>query len=171
MEILILSCGTGGGHNAAGKAVADELRRRGHQVTFTDPYLLAGRNVANLVSDSYVRLVQRSPGLFGKMYSLGESYRQLPIHSPVYWVNGKMASVMGEYLDAHHFDLIIMSHMYPAHILTNLKQHRLQIPSGNAKNAAKRRNIQITRARWDMFSWGLCFRLPLSAWEFSSRGR
>ena len=23
----------------------------------------------------------------------------------------------------------------------------------------------------DMFSWGLCFRLPLSAWEFSSRGR
>lgn len=54
MEILILSCGTGGGHNAAGKAVADELRRRGHQVTFTDPYLLAGRNVANLVSDSYV---------------------------------------------------------------------------------------------------------------------
>ena len=71
MEILILSCGTGGGHNAAGKAVADELHRRGHQVTFTDPYLLAGRNVANLVSDSYVRLVQRSPGLFGKMYSLG----------------------------------------------------------------------------------------------------
>ena len=48
---------------------------------------------------------------------------------------------------------------------------RLQIPSGNAKNAAKRRNIQITRARWDMFSWGLFFRLPLSAWEFSSRGR
>lgn len=128
MEILILSCGTGGGHNAAGKAVADELRRRGHQVTFTDPYLLAGRNVANLVSDSYVRLVQRSPGLFGKMYSLGESYRQLPIHSPVYWVNGKMASVMGEYLDAHHFDLIIMSHMYPAHILTNLKQQRFALP-------------------------------------------
>ena len=129
MEILILSCGTGGGHNAAGKAVADELRRRGHQVTFTDPYLLAGRNVANLVSDSYVRLVQRSPGLFGKMYSLGESYRQLPIHSPVYWVNGKMASVMGEYLDAQHFDLIIMSHMYPAHILTNLKQQRFELPT------------------------------------------
>ena len=113
METLILSCGTGGGHNAAGKAVADELSRRGHQVTFTDPYLLAGRNVANLVSDSYVRLVQRSPGqpACRQRCILGESYRQLPIHSPVYWVNGKMASVMGEYLDAHHFDLIIMSHM------------------------------------------------------------
>lgn len=27
MEILILSCGTGGGHNAAAQAVLEELRR------------------------------------------------------------------------------------------------------------------------------------------------
>ena len=30
MEALILSCGTGGGHNAAGYAVKEELERRGH---------------------------------------------------------------------------------------------------------------------------------------------
>ena len=32
MEALILSCGTGGGHNAAGYAVKEELERRGHNV-------------------------------------------------------------------------------------------------------------------------------------------
>lgn len=33
MEALILSCSTGGGHNAAGKAVAQALESRGHHVT------------------------------------------------------------------------------------------------------------------------------------------
>ena len=128
MEALILSCSTGGGHNAAGKAVAEELDRRGHRVMFMDPYGLAGSGIVRLVSDSYVKLVQRSPALFGKVYALGESYRQLPIHSPVYWVNGKMSSAMGAFLDEHHFDVVIMSHMYPAHILTNLKRQRTAVP-------------------------------------------
>ena len=38
MEALILSCGTGGGHNAAGYAVKEELERRGHNVKMLDPY-------------------------------------------------------------------------------------------------------------------------------------
>lgn len=49
MEALILSCGTGGGHNMAGKAVADELKNRGHTVTFIDPYQLVGKNTADHV--------------------------------------------------------------------------------------------------------------------------
>ena len=32
MDALILSVGTGGGHNAAGYAVKEELLRRGHNV-------------------------------------------------------------------------------------------------------------------------------------------
>ena len=46
MEALILSCGIGGGHDAAGRAVAEALERRGHRVTFMDPYQLAGEGAA-----------------------------------------------------------------------------------------------------------------------------
>ena len=70
MEILILSCGTGGGHNAAGRAVAEELERRGHTVTCLDPFQLVGRHTAGLVGGAYIQLVQRAPRLFGFVYAL-----------------------------------------------------------------------------------------------------
>ena len=54
MEALILSCSTGGGHNAAGNAVADELIRRGHHAVMLDPYALVGRPMEYAVSGVYV---------------------------------------------------------------------------------------------------------------------
>lgn len=121
MEVLILSCGTGGGHNMAGKAIAEEMGKRGHSVTFMDPYQLVGKNTAAHVGNLYIKLVQRSPRLFGCLYALGEAYRKLPIHSPVYWLNGKLSNAMQRYLGEHPYDCIIMTHMYPAHILDHLK--------------------------------------------------
>lgn len=127
MEALILSCSTGGGHNAAGYAVREELERRGCGVTFLDPYDLIDRSISEKVGNSYIKLVQKSPHTFGRVYALGEAYRHLPVHSPVYWANGKAAVSMQKYLTEHHFDVIIMTHMYPAHILSNLRE-QMQLP-------------------------------------------
>lgn len=124
----MMSCSTGGGHNSAGQAVADELERRGHTVTFLDPYQLAGKNAAATIGNLYIKLVRKSPKLFGFVYALGEVYRRFPIHSPVYWINGKMAASMQRFLEEHPFDVIVMSHMYPAHILSNLKENHISIP-------------------------------------------
>ena len=71
MEALILSCGTGGGHNMAGKAVADELKNRGHTVTFMDPYQLVGKNTADHVGNLYIKLVQRSPTAVSYTHLIG----------------------------------------------------------------------------------------------------
>ena len=38
MEALILSCGTGGGHNSAALAIKEEMEQRGHRVTMMNPY-------------------------------------------------------------------------------------------------------------------------------------
>lgn len=128
MNILLLSCSTGGGHNASAQAVSEEFKRRGHSVAFIDPYQLSGKNTAGRIGDSYVRLVQKSPQLFGSIYNLGEAYRQLPFHSPVYWINTKMSAYLKIFLDEHHFDAIVMTHMYPAHILTHLKNSGVILP-------------------------------------------
>lgn len=120
METLILYCDTGGGHHTAAFAMADELKKRGQSVTMLDPFELAGKHTAVAVGNSYIKLVQHSPKSFGAMYALGEAYDKLPIHSPVYWANGKMTEPMERYLQAHSFDCIVMTHTFPAQILAHL---------------------------------------------------
>lgn len=128
MDALILSCSTGGGHNAAGRAVKEELERRGHRVTMLDPYSLAGHHWDDRVGQGYIRLAQKAPHLFGQVYHLGDLYRQLPIHSPVYGVNLSMCRTMDNYLASHHYDLILMPHIYPGEILTCMKNKGMAVP-------------------------------------------
>ena len=75
MDALILSCSTGGGHNAAGFAVKEELERRGHKVTMLDPYTLAGKSLDKLVGNGYIKTAQKAPHFFGFLYKLGDGYR------------------------------------------------------------------------------------------------
>ena len=43
MKVLILSCKTGGGHDAAGMALKEELESRGHQCVMLDYLILQDR--------------------------------------------------------------------------------------------------------------------------------
>ena len=48
MRVLILSCGTGGGHNAAASAMKEALEARGHSVDILNPYTLKTNKLAKL---------------------------------------------------------------------------------------------------------------------------
>lgn len=128
MEALILSCGTGGGHNAAGYAVKEELERRRHRVTMLDPYSLAGGSLDRKVGNSYIKIAQRTPRVFGFIYQLGDLYRRLPVHSPVYSVNRAMRRKMQAHLGEHHYDVILMPHVFPGEILTYMKDKGIKLP-------------------------------------------
>lgn len=128
MEALILSCGTGGGHNSAGLAVKEELARRGWGVTMLDPYSLVSDDLAKKVGSVYIRVAQRTPRLFGLAYRLGELYTRLPVHSPVYFVNRRMAPVLAEYLREHPADVVVCTHLFPGEILTAMKDQGLAVP-------------------------------------------
>lgn len=93
MDALILSCSTGGGHNAAGFAIKEELEYRGHRVTMMDPYELVSHKLATEVGNVYVKMVQRSPKFFGFIYSLGSLVRKVPGKSPVYYANIAVAKI------------------------------------------------------------------------------
>lgn len=128
MEALILSCGTGGGHNAAAEAIAEELRARGHKAEILDPYALVGRGLAISVSNAYIRLVQKLPGAFGCLYGLANLIRKLPFVSPVYLINRKMSTYMHDFLAKRNFDVIIMPHLFPAEIVTAIKKKGQKLP-------------------------------------------
>lgn len=82
MRVLILSCGTGGGHNAAASAMKEALESRGHSADVLNPYALKTNKLAKIIDVVYVRLVQISPTLFGCVYKIGDAYRRLPMAFP-----------------------------------------------------------------------------------------
>ncbi len=129
MDALILSCGTGGGHNAAAAAIQQELTARGHSTELLNPYTLRGERLESVVNAAYVKLVQRAPHVFGMAYTIGNAYRLVPFRSPVYYANnGRMAVCLGRYLMEHHFDVIIATHLFPAEILTGLRRRGFPLP-------------------------------------------
>ena len=128
MDALVLSCGTGGGHDSAGRAITEELKRRGHNAQMLNPYSLQSQQLAHRINRIYTRTVQKMPGFFGGVYGVGEFYRNLPFHSPVYFANHGMVSAMQKYFDGHPCDMVISSHLFPAEILTNMKHCGLAVP-------------------------------------------
>lgn len=128
MDALIMSCGTGGGHDSAAEAIAEAMNMRGHKTKLLNPYTLKSDRLANNINKSYIVTARSTPRLFGAVYKLGDLYRRLPFRSPVYLINRSMNAVMEEYISQNHFDVIIMSHLFPAEILTNMKCHGMSVP-------------------------------------------
>ena len=124
-----MSCSTGGGHNSAAHAVEEELLKRGHDVDFLDPYDLVHKRVSKGVGGAYVKLVQNMPSVFGAVYFAGDVIsRIIPVKSPVYFVNTTVAFRLKKLISDVHYDGIIMSHLYPAEMITMLKRHKIELP-------------------------------------------
>ncbi len=128
MKVLILSCNTGGGHNSAGQAIAEELLARGDEAYVLDYLRLAGDGVSKLVGDGYVQLVKKTPRLFGIVYDMGLLVSRITRKSPVYYVNGRMAKYLDRYLQEHPVDAIVMPHLYPAETITWMRRKGMKLP-------------------------------------------
>ena len=91
MKILILSCNTGEGHNAAGKAIREAAIRCGHTADMLDMFLLSGKKTSHAVGGAYVELVKHMPHAFGMLYKIGMAISSNKHKSPVYYANALMA--------------------------------------------------------------------------------
>lgn len=132
MHILILSCNTGGGHNSAGRAVAEELRRRGHTADVVDFLALAGKKVSSYVSGTYIGMVKIAPAAFGCTYALGRAVssagHKLGLRSPVYFACARVIPGLEAYLREHPCDAIVAPHTFPALALTEMKRRGIRLP-------------------------------------------
>lgn len=130
MRVLILSCNTGEGHNAAGRAVEETVRKAGHDAVFLDYMELAGKKVSRRVSNCYICVAKNTPHLFHLAYEAGMLVSKALKHhkSPVYYANAKMANHLQQYLNENSFDAILMPHLYPAETITYMKQQGVTLP-------------------------------------------
>ncbi len=128
MNVLVLTCGTGGGHNSAAAAIQEEFLRRGHEAALLNPLALCGGKVAQRVDNAYISVAQAAPGGFGAIYAIGNAYRRLPWRSPVYFANALAAEALEEYLRTNPVDAIVMTHLFPAEMLTCLRSRGKAVP-------------------------------------------
>lgn len=130
MRVLILSCNTGGGHNAAGKAIKEKIEQQGGEAVFLDYLRLAGDKVSDIVGGGYVAIAKNTPRFFGGIYSLGMfvSRSLSPHKSPVYYVNKAMTKHLAKYIAENRFDAIVMPHLYPAETITHMKRLGICLP-------------------------------------------
>jgi len=129
MDVLILSCGTGGGHDSAAKAILEEMIRRGNNAVMLNPYSIKSNRLANVIDKCYISIARSAPKGFGAIYKIGDLYRRLPFRSPVYFANCLMNRTLNEFLKKNHFDVVVMTHLFGAEILTSMKQHGMKIPN------------------------------------------
>ena len=128
MKVLILSCKTGGGHDAAGLAMKEALEEKGHEAILLDYLTLAGQKVSQTAGDVYVNTVKTAPHVFGAVYKLGMIISKITKKSPVYYVNAKMGKYLQKYLEEEKFDALLMPHLYPSETLTYMKRQGIELP-------------------------------------------
>ena len=67
-KVLVLSCSTGGGHNSAASAIAEELRVMGVQVDFKEYLDLINYKIANVVNKLYISSTKGNGAVFKRVY-------------------------------------------------------------------------------------------------------
>ena len=122
MKALILSCNTGGGHNAAARAILEEMQRRGLDARMEDALRFGGPKTSKIVSEGYVRIAKDAPALFGGLYRAGDRIRSDKRKSPVYYANALCAGALTDYIRQEGFDAVVCPHLFPAETLTHARR-------------------------------------------------
>lgn len=126
-KLLILTTSTGGGHNAAARAVAEAAEAMGLAAEVRDCMAPVGEGFSRQVSRVYVSMVQRKPETFGRVYRLGRSVsdweKRRGLTSPVYMFNVGCSMALKRLLDAEKPDAVVCTHLYAGQMMTHLKRH------------------------------------------------
>ena len=124
MNILILSCNTGEGHNAAGRAVLEQLEQRGAHGVLVDALSFASRGISRLVCDIHTSAYRNAPAIFDAGYDRSERPAESG-DSIAYRANALYAKKLLRYIRAGGFDAVVAPHVFPAEALTCLRRQGL----------------------------------------------
>jgi processive 1,2-diacylglycerol beta-glucosyltransferase len=130
LKVLILSCNTGEGHNAAARAIRERCEAEGHEATVLDFLSLSGNRVSSFISGFYINMAKYVPYVFGFFYNamLLISRTFYIGHSVVYLLNARVAPKLLAYLNENHYDAVVATHLFPADAIAKLKKQGHRVP-------------------------------------------
>ncbi|MBO5789479.1 MAG: hypothetical protein J6R42_06000 [Clostridia bacterium] len=128
MQILILSCNTGEGHNSTARAIAECFSAHGVASTIIDSLSFGIKGESKLISCGHNTIYKYLPHAFGAGYYLLEQKKSKTKKTALYHISRTTVKRLKKYIDEHSFDVILCVHLFPALALTAVKQkHGLDV--------------------------------------------
>ena len=131
MKILILSCNTGEGHNAAARAIQEFAQRAGHEAEILDYLNFFNEKINRLTCGTYVGVVKHIPSAFGAFYQFGTLVSHLipeKGRSILYYGSSYAAKKLWDYIVESKVDAVVCTHMLAAEAVAWLKNHGYPTP-------------------------------------------
>lgn len=118
MKVLLLSCNTGGGHNATARAIRAYFEKMGDTCRTVNALTYLPRATAELITHGHDFAYRHAPLLYGAGYRYEEKHP-----SPLmYQQNVQGAGLLWNDLRAHGDELVICVHIFPAMMMTELRR-------------------------------------------------
>lgn len=121
-KVLILSCGTGGGHNSAAKAIQEQLQEKGITSDFIEYLEIINPKIKDKVNQLYIRSTKNNGKSFKKIYRLGELYQRTKLKSPIYRLNYLNRKKLYKYIQKNSYDYVVTTHLFAGQALTAIKK-------------------------------------------------
>lgn len=121
-KVLVLSCGTGGGHNSAARAIVDRLNKDNCKAVFSEYLDIVNPKMTNIINKIYIKSTIGNGRIFKKVYKLGEIYDEMKLKSPVYALNKLSKKKLYDYIMENGYDYVVTTHLFAAQALTAIKK-------------------------------------------------
>lgn len=122
MKVLILSCGTGGGHNSAALAIKEALSEKNIEADFVEYLSIINDKLKDRVNKIYIDSTKGNGEAFKIAYKLGELYQKTNLTSPIYEVSRIHKEKLYKYIVENNYDYVVATHLFPAEALTAIKK-------------------------------------------------
>ena len=123
MHVLILSANMGGGHNAAGRALACALEQRGVKTTIADGIGLASPWCSQQAEQIYYKALKMSPRLYGASIKTAARFSSPNVRSLPYVLSKINLSKVTSFIHNNNPDAILATHVFCGQMLTHLTKH------------------------------------------------
>ncbi|MDO4283632.1 MAG: glycosyltransferase [Clostridia bacterium] len=121
-RVLLLSCGTGGGHNSAALAVQEALLSKNVDADFREYLDITNPNIKDYINHLYIKSTNGEGKVFKTVYHLGELYGKTNLKSPVYTLNSLNNNKLYKYIQSKQYDYVVTTHLFAAQALTAIKK-------------------------------------------------
>lgn len=121
MRVLIMTCNTGGGHNACSKALQDMFTENGHSCEVVDAVGFVSEKLSKFLDWGHTTMYRHIPKLFRFGYGFAEKHpAMLDEDAAVYKLLTDGTKQLHSYIETGQFDTVICAHVFSGLLIRQL---------------------------------------------------